>query len=142
MTNKIRMGGKTFEETPTGNHLAKCTKVDLNWTFMNNEKACLYFTVIEGPHTGSRARAFLPKRSKELAKETGSEFGPNSKFFSLIKKLFPEHTGNGNEIVEIDPVELFLGKIFEIEVEQRAGKNDESKSTAIVIDINHPQVGW
>jgi len=133
----IRIGGHSWEEAPDGVYLAKCTKVDSDYKFMQNRKVALYFTLIDGDYIGSRARMFFPKRRPELAKQMGSEFGPKSKLFNTIHMLNPASVGQGKIAVEIDIEDLFLGNIYEITVEKRGkGKN----SNAIVVSIEHPPV--
>jgi len=138
----LRIGGEVWQEAPSGKYTAKCTKVDPDWRFMNNRKLALYFTVIEGEFSGARARYFFPKRSRDLAIQTGSDFGPKSKLFQVIKKLFPGILAPDGKVSPLDPCELFLKKVFEITVELRKGRNRESTGNAIVIDISHFDPGW
>lgn len=138
MTHLLLVGGPTWKEAPTGSHLARCTKVDPDWKFMGNRKVAIYFTVTEGEHEGTRARLFFAKRSTQIAEETGVDFGPGSKFFDVLQKLFPEVIGDGSKTVPIDPVELFLNRIFKITVECRLKKS--GGDNAIVTEIDHPDV--
>ena len=133
----LRVGGTDWMEAPPGRHIARCTKVDPDFKFKDNRKLVIYFT-IRGPVSGLRARLFYPKRPATLAQETGSDFGIRSKLFKDLARLFPQLVGTGIDMVEIDPVMLFLGQDFEIEVEQRQGKKAEVPS-AIVVRIEHCQ---
>lgn len=128
----LRVGGHVWEETPPGKYVAECSKVDPEFRFMNNRKLALYFIVVEGKHTGKRARLFYNKMDGALAVQVGTDFGLYSKFFQDIQRLFPERVGDGSIPVEIDPVQLFEGKIFNITV-ALSGK----KKQATVKHIEH-----
>jgi hypothetical protein len=73
----FRVGGNTWEEAPEGEYIARCTKVDPNF---GGRKLAYYFTIIEGEHTGKRARLFYNKLSKEEAEEKALILVPNRNF--------------------------------------------------------------
>ena len=131
----VTVGGHTWEESPDGEYIARCTKVDPEYRFMNNRKIAIYFTVIEGFQLGKRAILFYNKRSSKDVEEFGIDFGPMSKFCTDIKRLFHEVIGDGSIPVEIDPVNLFYDKIFKIVVKR------SKKEQANVIQIEHHK-GW
>ena len=131
----VTVGGHTWEEAPDGEYIARCTKVDPEYRFMNNRKIAIYFTVIEGSQIGKRAILFYNKRSSKDTEELGTDFGPMSKFCTDIKRLFPEVIGDGTIPVEIDPVNMFCDEIFKIVVKR------SKKEQANVIKIEH-HIGW
>jgi len=131
----VTVGGHIWEEAPAGEYVARCTKVDVEYRYLNNRKIAVYFTIVEGAHSGKRAVLYYNKRSEKEAEETGSEFGPMSKFCTDIKKLFYEVIGDGSIPVEIDPVNLFLDEVFKINVTQ------SKKGQSTVTQIEH-HLGW
>jgi len=138
----LRIGGIAWKEAPSGEYEARCTKVDVDWQFMGNRKLALYFTITEGHYAGYRARAFFAKREKELAEKTGADFGPRSNLYKLIKRISPKILCGDSITTFVDPNDLFFGKFFQITVELRNGKDNDSPKNAIVIDISHPDVGF
>lgn len=127
---------KVDEETPqapAGKYQARCIHVEPNWSFFGNRKIALYFEITEGIHRGTTARRFYPLKRK------GDTFsiGDKSKFKQDMQKLFPDKA----YACEIDPVELFQDKFFDIVIVQRSTKNGLSKNS-IVTEINHPELGW
>ena len=131
----VTVGGHTWDEAPDGEYIARCTKVDPEYRFMNNRKIAIYFTIIEGSQSGKRAILFYNKRSSKDVEELGSDFGPMSKFCTDIKRLFLEVIGDGSIPVEIDPVHLFYEENFKIVVKR------SKKGQAIVKQIEH-HLGW
>jgi len=117
---KIKLG-KEKPQAPEGKHTARCVHVEPNWTFLANRKLALYFEIDDGPHAGTTARRFYPL--KKLLDGT-YEIAPKSKLMRDIVKLFPSEAERG----EIDPVELFGDKFFDIEVIQKESKNGEINS--------------
>jgi len=129
----LRVGGPTWEETPDGEYYACCTKVDPEFGVGIYRKLVLYFTITEGAHTGKRARLFYNKLSIDEAKENGTDFGTYSKFYSDLKKMFPEVIGDGSNPIEIDPVKLFKDENFIITTELR-GKKKQATVQGIKYD--------
>lgn len=128
----IRLG-KEKPQAPEGNYTARCVHVEPNWTFMGNRKIALYFEIDDGLHSGTTARRFYPL--KKLHDGT-YEIAPKSKLMDDIKKLFPNALKKG----EIDPVELFGDKFFNVEVIQRKSKKGVVNS--IVKTLTHFDVGF
>ena len=128
----IRLG-KEKPQAPEGNHTARCVHVEPNWTFMGNRKIALYFEIDDGLYSGTTARRFYPL--KKLHDGT-YEIAPKSKLMDDIKKLFPNELKKG----EIDPVELFGDKFFNVEVIQRKSKKGVVNS--IVKTLTHFDAGF
>jgi len=124
---KIKLG-KEKPQAPEGIHTAQCVHVEPNWTFLGNRKVALYFEIDGGPQTGKTARRFYPLN--KLSDGT-YEIPPKSKLMRDIIEMFPDEVKKG----EIDPVELFGGKFFTIEVIHKISKNGEINS--IVITLTH-----
>lgn len=125
----LRVGGNKWEEAPSGEYRAVCTKIISDFY---GRKLAIYFVVIEGKHAGKRTRLFYNKLPKDLAEKMGTDFGAGSKFYSDMKKLFPGLIGDGSTPIEIDVNQLFLHETFIIQTELR-GKAKE----AIVQSIEH-----
>lgn len=124
---KLKLGiGKP--QAPEGSHTAKCVHVEPNWTYLWNRKVALYFEIVDGPHTGTVARRFYPL--KKLSDGT-YEIAPKSKLMRDIAELFPDKLEKG----EVDPVELFDNKFFNIDVIQKKSKKGEVNS--IVSTLTH-----
>ena len=138
----IRLGGQIWEEVPSGEYIARCTKVDPDWRLGNTRKLTLYFTITEGQFTGARARLFFARRYEAFAKDTGADFGHQPKLFSTVMQLFPEELNTDALTSIIDPIDLFFGKIFQITVELKNSKNTESPINAVITNISHPDVGF
>jgi len=129
---KIKLG-KEKPQAPKGKHTARCVHVEPNWTFLSVRKVALYFEIDDGPHSGTTARRFYPL--KKLHDGT-YEIAPKSKLMRDIVELFPDEVEKG----EIDPVELFGDKFFDIEVIQKKSKNGELNS--IVKTLTHFDPGF
>jgi len=128
----LRVGGYKWEEVPDGKYYACCTRVDPEFGEGIFRKLAIYFTITEGEHAGKRARLFYNKLSEKEAKERDTDFTPYSKFYSDLKKLFPEIIGDGSIPIDIDPVNLFKDENFIITTELR-GKEKQ----ATVQEIEH-----
>jgi len=124
--------GKEKPQAPTGKYTARCVHVEPNWTYLKNRKVALYFEIDEGLAEGHVARRFYPL--KKLHDGT-YEIAPKSKFMTDIKALFPHELNAG----EIDPVTLFYGKFFNIEVEL---KRSNGNTNAIVTSLSLFDSGW
>jgi len=129
---KIKLG-KEKPQAPEGKHTARCVHVEPNWTFLGNRKVAVYFEIGDGPHAGTTARRFYPL--KKMA-DGSYEIVPKSKLMTDIVELFPDELEKG----EIDPVELFIDKFFDIEVIQKKSKKGEVNS--IVSKITYFNPGW
>lgn len=127
----LRVGGNKWEEANEGEYVARCSKIDSDYKFMQNRKLAIYFVIVKGPESGKRAILFYNKLSQADADEKGTDFGVKSKLFTDVKKLFPDTIGDGTDVNEINSEDLFLYKEFRIKVKR--SNNDQ----AIVTDINH-----
>jgi len=127
----LRVGGNKWKEADSGDYIALCTKIDPDYQYKKNHKLAIYFVIIEGDEIGSRAILYYNKLSQVEAEKGKTDFGAKSKFFTDIKKLFPEIGGDGSSPVEIDLDDLFGNETFRIKVER------SDKGQATVIDIDH-----
>lgn len=122
----LNVGGNIFKEAPIGEYVAKCTKIAVI-----ARKLIVYFVVSEGVHTGKRARLFYNMMTQEESGRLNTNFGAKSKFYSDLKKLFPDNIGDGTMPIELNIRDLFYGKTFTIKVKR------SDKEQAIVINIEH-----
>jgi hypothetical protein len=125
-SNLIKIG-KEKPQAPTGKYIARCVHAEPAWTFLGNRKIALYFEVSEDDYEGTTARRFYNLKKLHNGEY---EIAPKSKFLKDVEKLFPDQS----EQDAINPVDLFLNKFFNIQVERRLSKDGGHNS--IVIDIS------
>lgn len=131
----MKVRGDNYPDTgwaPDGLFIGRVVHVELDWTFLGNKKAALYFEIIEGLYTGIQARLFYRLGFND---DGEVEISPKSKLANDFRKLFPDEAAIGN----ID-LELFKDKIFQITVKQIILK--EGDINAIVTKIEPPDVGF
>ena len=79
---------------------------------------------------------------KTSMKKGTKKAASKSKFFVVLKGLYPAIFFDDSKPTIINPDELFMNKIFQITVVLKSGKEPDSPQNAVVVKINHPNVGW